>query len=386
MLGSHSCYRVIAHIVAAELASQRGTSRGEVLTVTDPDESLTDGRLAVDSIEILSLARAVNEFFELDRDGLDEWLLRRRSLGEWRDLVLSVLTRPDASIGIRSGGTTGEPEMRHHSLAHLQAETAELAGIVGRKVERILCVAPLNHIYGFLWGAMLSEHLEVPLLDGEEAQSATTKPRSGDLIAGYPEWWRWLGARSSRFTDAVTGVTSTAPCPPELIHQLRGQGLERMIEVYGSSETGGIGWRTEPEAPYRLLGHWQPDGDDTLVSIQGLRVTFPDRVRWHDSAHLEPVGRRDGALQIGGMNVWPQRVRETIETHSEVAECAVRPFETSGGTRLKAFIVPRDMDAAPPQDSLRHWLRQQLSTPECPVRLDFGNQLPRNSMGKLSDW
>ena len=385
MLGSHNCFRVIAHIVAAELASQRGTDRREVLTATHPHESLTDGRLAVDSIEILSLARAVNEFFELDRDGLDEWLLRRRSLAQWRDLALQVLPESDRSIGIRSGGSTGEPQISRHSRAHLEAETEELAGIVGG-VTRVLCITPLNHIYGFLWGALLSERLAAPLVDGEAAESAASKPEAGDLIIGFPEWWRWFGARSSRFSEGVTGVTSTAPCPPELIHELRDQGLDRMIEVYGSSETGGIGWREEPDSPYRLLGHWRSQGGDTLVSTRGLEVKPPDRIRWHDQQHLEPVGRRDGALQIGGMNVWPQRVRETIETHPDIAECAIRPFETSGGTRLKAFIVPQHPDAVPDQDSLRQWLRQQLTTPERPVRIDFGDQLPRNAMGKLSDW
>ena len=386
MLSPDRTFQVIQHIVAGELASQRGLNRMELLAATSPEESLTDGQLAVDSIEILSLARAVNEFFELDRSGLDEWLLRRRSLGQWRDLVQKRLAEAGdgLSLGFRSGGTTGEPTITRLPWQHLQRETSELAAIVGSPL-RIVCIAPLNHIYGFLWGASLSEELEVPLITGEQAQRAMITPETGDLVVGFPEWWRLLSGRSTTFPEGVTGVTSTAPCPAALIHQMLEQGLERMLEVYGSSETGGIGWRDRPGAPYRLLGHWQPEGADRLVSGAGVEATPPDRIRWHDDRHLEPIGRRDGAIQVGGTNVWPQKVREAIEEHPDVSECAVRPFETSSGTRLKAFVVPA-RDGTEAEHTLKQWFREQLPAPERPVRLDLGTELPRNEMGKLSDW
>ena len=384
MLNAERTFRVIQHIVAGELASQRGTDRASLLAATSADESLTDGPLAVDSIEVLSLARAVNEFFELDRSGLDEWLLRRRQLGEWRDLVQERLAAPDLALGFRSGGTTGEPTTTRLPAQHLRSEAAELAAIVG-DCRRIVCMAPLNHIYGFMWGALLSEQLAIPLLTGEEAQGAAARPSPGDLVVGFPEWWRLISGRSTGFPEGVTGVTSTAPCPAALVHQLLEQGIERMLEVYGSSETGGIGWRDRPGAPYRLFGHWRPAGEDRLESDSGIGATPPDRIRWHDDHHLEPVSRRDGAIQVGGTNVWPQQVQAAIEAHPDVSECAVRPFETGSGTRLKAFVVPA-RDATEPQDHLKQWLREQLPAPERPVRLDFGPELPRNDMGKHCDW
>ena len=381
MLNPDRTFQVIQHIVASELASQRGAHRADLLAATRLEDSLTDGRLAVDSIEVLSLARAVNEFFELDRSDLDEWLLRRRHLWEWRDLVQERLADGDPVFGFRSGGTTGEPKTTRLPAQHLRAEVAELAAIVGTP-GRILCMAPLNHIYGFLWGALLGEELGIPLLTGEDAQGATPTP--GDLIIGFPEWWRLMSGRSTSLPEGVTGVTSTAPCPSALVHQLLEQGLGRMLEIYGSSETGGIGWREHPGAPYRLLGHWQPQGVDRLVSQAGIEATPPDELHWHDDRHLEPVGRRDGAVQVGGINVWPQKVEAAIAAHPGVSECAVRPFETGSGTRLKAFVVPDGH--AEPEDNLKQWLKDQLPAPERPVRLDFGPELPRNHLGKRCDW
>lgn len=384
MLSPDRTLRVIQHIVAGELATQRGSNRADLLAATSADDSLTDGHLAVDSIEMLSLARAVNEFFELDNVGLDEWLLRQRTLGQWRDLVQERLAETPLALGFRSGGTTGEPKVTRLPAEHLQREATELSAFIGHP-KRIVCVAPLNHIYGFLWGALLSETLDITLLTGDSAQGAASTPEPGDLLVGFPEWWRLLSGRSATFPEGVTGVTSTAPCPAALIHQLLGQGLERMLEIYGSSETGGIGWRDTPGAPYRLLGHWQPVGEDRLTSESGVEATLPDRAHWHDDRHLEPLGRRDGAIQVAGTNVWPQQVQAMIEGHPEVSECAVRPFETGSGVRLKAFVVPAP-GAFDPEHNLRQWLREQLPAPERPVRIDLGAELPRNTMGKLCDW
>ena len=76
---------------------------------------------------------------------------------------------------------------------------------------------------------------------------------------------------------------------------------------------------------------------------------------------------------------------DLVEEHPDVSECVVRPFETSSGTRLKAFIVPA-RDTTETENTLNQWLREQLPAPERPVRLDLGTELPRNEMGKLSDW
>ena len=57
------------------------------------------------------------------------------------------------------------------------------------------------------------------------------------------------------------------------------------------------------------------------------------------------------------------------------------------GSRLKAFVV-----SAPGADqealltALWAWTETRLTEPERPKSIIFGGQLPRNAMGKLSDW
>lgn len=387
MLTPQNGLAVLAHLVSSELAEQRGQYRSDILRSLNPDESLTDGTVAADSLEILALARRVSEFFQLQQVGSEEWLLRRRSLNEWRDIVMESLDSGIEAVGFRSGGTTGEPELRLQYWSHLRTETDSLSTLLCAP-KRILALVPLHHIYGFIWGPLIASTQGCAVTHGAEAEHCVHHDlRRGDLIIGVPEWWQYLAGTGRAFPEGVTGITSTAPCPADVCHQLVDAGLQQLIEIYGASDVGGIGWRDMPENPYQLLPHWHRHGEHCLTDDEGRVVELPDHIQWETERLLIPTGRRDGAVQVGGINVWPQRVRDLLLTHEGVADCAIRPMATASGTRLKAFIVP-----APGQDhsalerQLRQWLKERLNAAERPNHLTFGAVLPRNDMGKLCDW
>jgi 4-coumarate--CoA ligase len=254
---------------------------------------------------------------------------------------------------------------------------------VGRTVRTAV---PTHHIYGFIFGVLLPAARDgVQAVDycGRLPSALLREVRSGDVVVAHPLVWRALAETPGRWPAGVTGVTSTAPCPPDTIRRLKEAGLARIVEVYGSSETSGIGWRDDSEAPFQLLPRWTLDSDGTaLVDAEGRRYALPDHVE-REGSGLRPVGRVDEAVQVAGHNVYAARVADVLRSHPDVAEATVR-LDASGG-RLKAFVVPRDggdCDA----EALRAWCRRELVDAAIPGRFDFGSRLPRNVMGKPADW
>jgi long-chain acyl-CoA synthetase len=382
-----NCIATLQHLVSAILAADRGVSAIELLQDLQASDHLRDGPAALDSLDQLAVARLVTEFFELEKTGAEEWLLRRHRLSEWSELVCDNLNDGTLSqIWFRSGGTTGDPRVEGQALPHLLSEVREISGLVP-DTRRIIALVPLHHIYGFIWGPLLADELNVPLIHGEAAvEEAHHNLQPGDLLLGVPEWWRYLGKIRRGLPAGVTGVTSTAPCPPEVVNAALAKGLETMIEVYGASDTGGIAWRTEPGRGFQLFRHWCKRDDDHLVSDAGTISLLPDHVEWQSDRTLIPLRRRDEAIQVGGVNVWPDRVRAFIERHPGVACCSVRPMATDHGTRLKAFIVAVHPGDDGLKSDLRDWLKANLSAAERPINLTLGDALPRNAMGKLCDW
>ena len=296
------------------------------------------------------------------------------------------------SIGFRTSGSTGAPSLIVHGFEVLAQEIEFLAGLLGDRT-RIVSLIPSHHIYGFLFTVLLPLRLSAPVLDARAhaPQSIRELVAPGDLIVAVPAFWQLAAETGLDWPAGVDGVTSGAPCPQPVAAAMTERGLRRLVEVYGTSETAGIGWRDVPTAPYRLMPFWKRlDGDRITKQCEGRAYTFelPDNVAWHGADLLEPLSRRDGAVQVAGMNVYPEIVRAVLMAHPRVAEAQVRLMCANEGERLKAFVVPRV-----PEDcgiglrtELETWVDRRLQTVERPRSYTFGPKLPRNELGKLADW
>lgn len=383
-LATDDLLRVLSSLTRGELARLRG---GEPPALGDPDTPLTGPPLGLDSIELLELAGAVNRQFHLHETGIEDYLLRRRTLARWAELVGEALARGAARVTFHSSGSSGAPKPCTHAWKDLHQEARHLATLFD-PVERVLALVPAHHIYGLLFTVLLPRALGRPVLDQDRAQRAVHGGLgAGDLIVAFPLRWRYLADSLERFPAAVAGVTSTAPCDPALIRRLRAQGLAAMTEVYGASETGGLGARRDPDRPYRLFPYWTRLADGRLQRPGRDPLLPMDHLEWVDGRHFWPRGRRDGAVQVAGSNVSPERVAALLKTHPGVADCAVRPMRPGEGERLKAFVVPvQGIPAETLGRELGPWLAERLSTPERPGRIDFGAALPVNAMGKSRDW
>ena len=128
--------------------------------------------------------------------------------------------------------------------------------------------------------------------------------------------------------------------------------LTRLLQVYGSSETAGVGWRDDPAGPYALLPGWRRDGDGLLQGHRAIQP--PDLLEWRDDDRFRVLGRRDGAVQVAGFNVVPDQVRAALARHPAVADIAVRPMRPKEGSRLKAFVVPAAV--VNPDELLADWV------------------------------
>lgn len=358
-----------------------------------------------DSLELLNLAGRVNQMFHLHEAGVEDYLLKRRTVGDWADIVEAALQQGVQHISFQTSGSTGEPKLCTHTITSLEQEIHELASILNAPTRVLVCV-PAHHIYGFLFTAMLPSYLNIPVVEGMEIAPSVLmrlvedEPNINTILVSFPTYWTYLATSIGKFPAGVTGVTSTAPCPLTLKQTLLSKGIKRLVEVYGSSETGGVGFRNDTDEYLTLFSYWQMhvNSSNEATITRKLPDTTPDTsamlmdyVEQRDKRHFKPVGRVDGGVQVGGVNVFPQRVAEQFRAIECVADAVVRKMRVEEGERLKAFIIlQRGWDATPETERIiRAWITANLSAPEQPKALTitvFGTELPRNAMGKPADW
>lgn len=357
----------------------------------DADLEIGEEALGLDSLARLDLVGSVSRFFCLADTGAEDLLLVHRGLRDWVRIVSAHLDRVGATarIGFETSGSTGTPKRIVHAGRDLDAEVAEGLGVVlghSAKGARFLIAVPPRHIYGFLWGTLLPDRAEGAVIDLQHSvgEALFRHCRPGDVVIGTPFTWERAARRGQTLPRSVTGLCSAGPSTPATWEAADRLGLDRLVEIYGSTETGGVGWRQRPDEPFRLSARLDRHGAGLRRRSDGVELALQDRLDWRGNDSFDLAGRRDDVVQVAGTNVSIGRVALLLGGVDGVAEAAVR----LDGERLKALIVPEDTGAGTEdlEVALRDRAARNLDAPARPDRYSFAAAMPRNAMGKLADW
>jgi 4-coumarate--CoA ligase len=262
-----------------------------------------------------------------------------------------------------------------HSRESLAQETAFLAETFADR-HRVLSTVPSHHIYGFLFTVLLPARLGIPTrqIYWQELGGISRVAAAGDLVVSNPTLWRYLSRTVGSWPGGVSGTSSTAPLPAEVHAAVIASGIEGLWEIYGSTETAGVGLRDEPQAPFRLFPYLEAGDDGTLTRTlpDGRRASYrlQDTLEWADERHFRPAGRIDRVIQVGGENVHLDHVEDVLGAMPGVARAVVRPTEVDGELRLEAVLEAAPDPATPPsREAAEAYARAHLRPAERPVSL-----------------
>jgi 4-coumarate--CoA ligase (photoactive yellow protein activation family) len=387
--------RFVVDLLIDEMARLRPGGAGLPSRPWADDLHVDERGLGLDSLERLTVAAALTDVLHLQECGIEQAFLGGCRIGEWLQRVGEALKTRHEELTFCTSGSTGTPKRCLHRLADLEEECAFWAQTLDG-TRRVLAMVPSHHIYGFLFTVVLPQQWhECPVVDARQMtpQSLGRFLEPGDLIVSHPAHWSLMARHVEAFSPQIVGVTSSAPCPAELASALTARGLACLHQVYGSSETAGIGWRDTPDTAYRLLPFWSRDAVDDTMLWRNSGAAAPrlhhlaDRLAWNADGSFLVAERVDAAVQVGGINVHPALVRRVLMDHPAVADVAVRLMTPREGDRLKAFIVPvRESETAGLPGELMRWSATRLSVAARPKSFTIGPSLPTNERGKLADW
>ena len=94
-------------------------------------------------------------------------------------------------------------------------------------------------------------------------------------------------------------------------------------------------------------------------------------------------GRDDEMIVSGGENVFPGEVEELLRGHDAVVDAAVVGIDDEEmGQRLTAFVVSKP-ESSLSADEIKEYVRSHLARFKIPRHVEFVDEIPRNSMGKI---
>ena len=304
---------------------------------------------------------------------------------------------PGDALVVPTSGTSGLPKgavLTHAAVAASAEATSARIGIDPHRHHWLSCL-PLAHIGG-LSVVTRALHTGTPLtvLPNFDAGVVNSAPSQGathtSLVVSAlaridPSRWECIVVGGSAMpsdlpsnTLRTYGMTETGS--GVVYNGLPLEGVEVRI-VHGRIELRGpMLFRTYRHADNN--GFLTPEGTDPLT-LDGWFATG-DEGELAPNGALSVFGRAGDVIVSGGEKVWPDAVERVLLASPEVLEVAVagRP-DATWGSRVVAWVVPKDAANPPTLESLRTHTKQSLPAYAAPHHIHLCAALPRTPTGKI---
>lgn len=360
------------------------------------------------------------------------------------DVTMDVRQLPSDHLGlvVYTSGSTGAPQAIPKRLGQLAAEVATLEDLFGARLGdgKVIATVSHQHIYGLLFKVLW------PLATGRamHARQCMYPEELAAACAAHASVIISSPAHLKRLTDSIFVKTlpqhtvravfsSGGPLARDVALQWADLLGQAPIEVYGSSETGGIAWRQrqahtqgEADAAWTPLPgvRWRVDAAQGVLMVQsahvgallhnygnricdgigdferdgdGIWLRTADRIISGDNNTFVLCGRLDRLVKIEEKRVSLTAIERALCASDLVADARVLVRERSQhGPQQRQHVVACVVLSAPGRDILKHrgkftlngMLRDALVASVERVALPRGwryvDALPVNSQGKTT--
>jgi acyl-coenzyme A synthetase/AMP-(fatty) acid ligase len=296
-----------------------------------------------------------------------------------------------------TSGSTGTPLPHRKSIGALVScvrEEARRLGLMGAARWAILATVPPQHMYGFESSVLLAlgcGHAlcaERPFYPADIAAGLERLPRPRALVT-TPVHLRVLLGSGVVLPAVDLVLCSTAPLAQQLAADAERRFDARLLEIYGSTETGQIAIRRPTHTPEWHL--WtgvslerQADGTRARGGHIEQPTLLPDVLEMTGPETFLLHGRASDLVNIAGKRSSLAYLNHQLNSIPGVEDGAF--FHAAGPTgphvgvaRVAACVVAPELDAA----RLLEALRERIDAVFLPRPLLFVARLPRNDTGKL---
>ena len=262
------------------------------------------------------------------------------------------LDRSAEALVVYTSGSTGLPVAIEKRLSQLFDEVVALEAAFGTRLGDAFVLGTVSHqhIYGLLhrvlWPLAAGRPIVTERHAFPESIVAAVMANSPAILVSSPAHlkrlpedleWEEVRARLRRV------FSSGGPLPTKALPACRALLGQAPIEIYGSSETGGIAWRQrsdDDDAPWQALPGVALRIEGNALSLRsphasGEWETVADRVRARPGG-FELLGRSDRVIKIEERRISLTAMEEALDDLRLLQESRVVPIE---GERLTIGVV-----------------------------------------------
>ena len=333
----------------------------------------------------------------------------------------------DLGALLYSSGTTGQPKgiMLTHENLYQNMLALQRAWEFSAQ-DRLLHALPIFHVHGLFvaLGCVLLSGASMRWLPKFDTDEVISFLPECTVMMGVPTYYTRLLTKASLDTGTCAGirlfVSGSAPLLAETFVEFAERTGHHILERYGMTETnmntsnplhgerkpGTVG-PPLPGVEIRIVddaGDELPNGEIGDLQVRGPNVfkgywkladktaedftadgyfNTGDKGMIDTDGYVSIVGRAKDLVITGGLNVYPKEVELFIDDLAGVKESAVIGVPHHDFGEAVVAVVVREPDADPGEVEIISACRDELADFKVPKRVEFAEQLPRNTMAKV---
>lgn len=324
------------------------------------------------------------------------------------------IIKSDASIFLYTSGSTGKAKLIPKTYENLITELKELKQIFDIQEDaRFYATPPLYHIYGLLFGFLLPLYSSCKIIADyhftPESIADFVESKKISHFISIPSYYKMfckLGLVSVfNYCDKL--VSSSAPLPVDVSQLFYSSGA-KIVEVYGSTETGGIAYRTSATSLewavfsyVNIIANYDKylRNDEEVIKEIELQVTSPtisveynhalgfntgDVVDLYSNSLFRLLGRNTRFVKISGKRVDLNYVVEKVREYLiDLSGAHISEDALYAGCQNEKIYIISEVELHKTSKELKDALKKHLPGYAVP-RIYISAEIPRNKMGKIN--
>ncbi|GGE72728.1 fatty acid--CoA ligase family protein [Priestia taiwanensis] len=338
------------------------------------------------------------------------------------------LDEEDVAVILYTSGTTGKPKGAMLTHKNIFSNARDVGTYLQySQDDKVIAALPMFHVF------CLTVSLNAPILCGAtviimpkfspaEVFRVTNKYKA-TVFAGVPTMYNFLfqysGGQVEHLQSLHLCISGGASMPVALLHSFEKKFGVAVSEGFGLSEASPVTCFNPLDRPRKPgsigtsvlnvenkvvdeLGEEVPVGEVGELIVRGPNVMkgyykMPedtnqalrdgwlytgDLAKQDEEGYFYIVDRKKDMVLVGGYNVYPREVEEVLYNHEEIVEAAVigQPDENYGEI-VKCFIVVKDKSLN--EADIIAYCKQHLAVYKVPSKIEFLEELPKNTTGKI---
>jgi len=344
-----------------------------------------------------------NEWFkigEFDNPEMDKW---SEDLSEHHKPFSEVDSDFEA-MEVFTSGSTGTPVQVSKKIWQLENEVAAMEFTFGKFIEKNVVfnrTVSHQHFFGMpfalFWALTRGSQISRFAIKGPHEWESTTP----QVLITSPSFLKSVAETTSQHASMGTSTRSIF-CAGGVFDHISFSKIKeitntRVVDIYGSSETGHIAWKSSPDLPWQLQEG--VEFKKPIESVLQIKSKFCPSYDWFLTSDLaaqkgdsfEILGRADRIIKIEGTRISLSQLVESINESKFVEDCRICDLGNGKRSQLGCVLKLSQKGISEIElngklhivNRIKESLRGNVNSISIPRRWRFVEDFPKNNLGKI---